>query len=705
MINKSIPSIAVAVFLLSLTMPGGAMPAPARIWTVQIAFLTERNNVQKMIEQLQRREVKGFWVQKDGNAYAIRIGRHKNKKDAALALGKIRKAYPQAVMKEVAAATGKVGEKNKRANTVNGERKARQNVGVNILEKEAPPAKVEKGPVYAVNTANPAPASISNPLFAAAMKKYEAGDFPAAADLFRQVMRQIPADPVAYERSLRRAADCYLSIGRNGANPFLFSAVEHYKYLFQHYPDPRPGNDFAYFNLARSYEGLKFYYEEADALKKLLSQYPESAHAQEALFRLAEVHLNVKRYEQAAQNYRQYLDKYKQGVHIKTAALHLADVYVRMNDLDNAIKLYENIMAGTNDISDIPKETLYFMADASYRKGRYTEAIRIISAYLSLYPQDEKTGKGLYLLGCCFHGLEQFPTAIKIFNEVVERSAASPEARESILKIANLGVRQPGRRLPAYPAVGVYFEDPLAAYDLLLSQRPEKDLEERIRFAKSEALLKNGRYLDTVANSLMLRDKYPDGKESTAARQQLKIAVTKLVDDFHARGDNVAIASLYCRTFGRIAFAREDSESLLKIVDALHKMSLNDETLRVLNHLKTMSIDAQWQSRIAKIMESMAQAPGSASSGVQSHETGSGQDGRPGVSMEMIKISLAGADEVRRRWLLFEIGRRHAEAKEQAAAEKSFLQIKEGSPDPFWTKLSDYSVQESRWSERYGDLY
>ena len=167
----------------------------------------------------------------------------------------------------------------------------------------------------------------------------------------------------------------------------------------------------------------------------------------------------------------------------------------------------------------------------------------------------------------------------------------------------------------------------------------------------------------------------------------------------------MAIASLYCRTFGRIAFAREDSESLLKIVDALHKMSLNDETLRVLNHLKTMSIDAQWQSRIAKIMESMAQAPGSASSGVQSHETGSGQDGRPGVSMEMIKISLAGADEVRRRWLLFEIGRRHAEAKEQAAAEKSFLQIKEGSPDPFWTKLSDYSVQESRWSERYGDLY
>ena len=661
--------------------------------------------MQKMIKDLERREVKGFWVQKDGKAYAIRIGRHKNKKDAAVALGKIRQAYPQAVMKEVAAATEKVGDEKRRAKTVSDERKARQNVGVSIPKKEASAANAEKGTVTGVTTVNSSPASSSNPLFAEAMKKYEAGDFPAAAELFRQVMRQIPADPVAYEQSIRRVADCYLSIGRNGANPFLFSAVDHYKYIIQHYPDQREGNDLAYMNLARSYRALKFYYEAADALKKLLLQYPESAHAEEALFQLAEAHGEVKRYEQAAENYRLYLDKYRQGVHSKTAALHLADAYVQMNDLDNAMKLYENIISEKNDISDIPKETLYLMAEATYRKGRYAEAVRIVSTYLSLYPQDEKAGKGLYLLGSCFQQLEQFPTAIKIFNEVVERYAASPEARESILKIANLGVKNPGLRLPVYPAVGGYYEDPLAAYDLLLSQRPEKDLDERIRFAKSETLFKKGRYLDTVANYLLLQDKYPDGKDSTAAKQQLKTAVIKLVEDLHAQGDYVAIASLYCRTFGRIAFNREDSGPLLKIADSLHRMSLNDETLRVLNYAKTISVDAQWQSQIAKIMESMVQTPGSAYSEVQFQETGAEQDGKHRASMEMIEKSLAGTDGIRRRWLLFEIGRRHMESKEPAAAERSFLQIKDGSTDPFWTKLSDYAVQESRWSERYGDLY
>jgi len=125
----------------------------------------------------------------------------------------------------------------------------------------------------------------------------------------------------------------------------------------------------------------------------------------------------------------------------------------------------------------------------------------------------------------------------------------------------------------------------------------------------------------------------------------------------------------------------------------------------VLNYAKTISVDAQWQSQIAKIMESMVQTPGSAYSEVQFQETGAEQDGKHRASMEMIEKSLAGTDGIRRRWLLFEIGRRHMESKEPAAAERSFLQIKDGSTDPFWTKLSDYAVQESRWSERYGDLY
>ncbi|MDI9571109.1 MAG: tetratricopeptide repeat protein [Pseudomonadota bacterium] len=707
MINRWIAFIVVVACLLALAPPGVAAPAGTRIWTVQVAFLSERHNAEKMVEELKRREVKGVWVQREGSSYAIRIGRHKNKREALLALGKIRKAYPQAVMKEVAGATAKVVAETKRTKAVRAEMKARQNVGVKTPEKETPAANPGKTPAAGVAAVDESPASIANPLFAEAMKRYERGDFPGAADLFQQVMRQIPADPVAYERSIRRAADCYLSMGGKGANQYLFSAVDHYKRILQHYPDPRTGNDLVYLNLAKGYEGLKFYYESADALKKLLSHYPESVHAQEALFRLAEAHLAVKRHEQGAQVLRQYLDKYRQGVHAKTAALRLAEVYMLLNDLDRALALYEGIAQGMNDLSDMPKEALYSMADAAYRKGRHEETIRFVSVFLSLYPQDEKAGRGLYLLGNSFHNLGRFPTAMKIYNEVLERYAASPEARESILMTANLGVRHPGHRQPAYPSIENHYGDPLGAYNLLLSQQPEKDLEERVLFAKSEALFKNGRYLDAVANFLLLQDKYPDGRESPPVKQQLKAAAKKLIDDLHPRRDYVAIASLYCRTFGRVVFAREDADSLLKIVDALNKMSLHDEALRVSNYVRSLSADPQWQSWIAKTMAPSAQSPGNADGGGPSGETGSAPAGGSRASMELMEKSLAdaGADDARRRWLLFEIGRRHMESRESAAAEKSFLQIKDGSPDPFWTKLSDYALQESRWSERYGDFY
>ncbi|HPC32929.1 MAG TPA: tetratricopeptide repeat protein [Syntrophales bacterium] len=685
-------------------LPATPVPAAsARIWTVQIAAFTERENMNKAIAELEKKGVRNVWVQKEGAAYATRAGKYARKKDGAAALAKIRKTYPQAVLKPVTEDPARIvyGRKTVGADKQGDAR--RQDVGGQIPEKAvkvAPPGtRIQEG-----KAATP-PAKVADPQIAAADKHYERGEYQAAAALLQELMRQKAGEPEVYEQAIRKLADCLFSIGRNGANPYLFSAVDHYKYILRYYADPRPGNDIVYDHLARSYEALKFYYEAAGAWQALLAKYPDSSLGEDALFHLAEVAVKVGRHEQAIENYRQYLNKYPQGAHVRTAVLHLADSYYQKKDYDNAALLYENAGKDYKEITEIPKEYLYRIGDAAYRKGKYGETIRILSVALSVYPQDEQARKSLYLMGCALQQSDRLPTAIRIFDDIIANYPDSDESRESILKIAMLGGQGKGLRVPVYLTAATYFQDPLKAYDMLLAARPEQDLEERVRFAKAETLAHQGRYAEAVDEYLRLAEKYPQGRYVTILPGQLKAVVWKLTEILHARGDHVGLAALYCKTFGRIGMDRNDLAGLTKMADSLHKISLDEEAIRVWKYAQQLTPEQNLQNPIGKALENIntTRNPGSLPPGAERPASADGVSGESLESLEKYLAAAGGSEQ--RRWLLFEIGRRLSKDKERTAAEKRFLQIKEGNPDPFWTKLSDYAVREARWTERYRDLY
>jgi len=702
---KKFLSVAFLSFcLLYLQTPERGLAAPLRIWTIQIGSFSERENVNKAIRDLRGKGMRNVWVQMDNGAYATRIGRFSHKNEATAVYKRILKTYPQAILKSVIEEPGRSIYSKMNSPPTNKRAVKRQDVGIISSKlKNVPAEKKSAGNV--LTDGKKKEITIANPDFVKAVDLYDRGDFPGAAALFQQIMRQTPADPIMYEQAFRKLADCCLSIGRNGSNPHLLAAVDHYKSILRNYPDPREGNELVYVNLARSYEGLKFYYEAAAKWQNLLSKYPESPQGEEALFRLAELLSEVRRYEQALERHRQYIEKYPHGVHIRSVVVGLADAYYHMNDFDNAAKLYEDIAKENMHITNIPKETLYRIGATAYHKERFAEAIRMLSAYISLYPDGKTVKMGLYLLGCSFHRLERFNTAIQVFNEIIDKYPDSAEAQECILKIANLGVQNAGLRIPVYLSAINYYRDPLDTYDTLLKSHPAKDFDERVRYAKAEALFRKDRYPEAIGEYLLLQEQYPQGMYLSHARSQLKTAVLKLLDSCYARGDHVAIAALYCRTFGRIAFGREDLDGLMKMADSLHKISLDTEARRILNYAGTISPDSRMQSRIAIFMETLRHPVRTADSGSSAAQVSDVPNELTRAALDDLEKSLAKASNGQRRWLLFTIGRRLAATKEWPAAEKRFLQIKDGSTDPFWTKLSDYAVQDARWLYKYSDFY
>ncbi len=650
----------------------------AGIWTLETAAFAQEGNANKEIPKFKKKEIdyrrKTAPPIKKGKAKRQIVGNHIPKKGTK---------SPPGIKK--------------------GEAK-RQVVGNSIPQKGTKSLPVEEKNMG--NKTEQHSRKIADPVMAPALQQYERGDYQAAASLLQQIMRQKAGEPEIYEQAVRKLADCYYAIGKNGSRPYLFAAVDHYKFILQHYADPREGNDVVYHQLASSYETLKFYYEAANAWQGLLSKYPSSPLGEEALFNLGEMLTKVGRYEQARDNYRQYLTKYPQGAYVRTVSEHLADAYYQMKDYNNAALLYENIGKNYKEITEIPKVSLYRIGEAAYRNGKHDETIRILSAFTSLYPRDEQTKNALYLLACAFQQLERFNTAIQIFNEIIDCYPGSDESRESILKIALLGGQKRSIRVPMYLTAAAHFQDPLKAYDMLLASRPETGLEERIRFAKGEALFNQERYAEAVGEYLRLGEKNPQGRYVTVINGQLKAALLKSTEILYSRGDHVALAALYCKTGGRVAFDRNDLEGIMKIADSFHRISLDEEATRILRDAQRISSDQDFQNSIAKALENMNNKGGEQDSRRTLAAAPDSFDGLSGESLEALEKVLAAADSIeRKRWLLFEIGRRLSQEKEWAAAEKRFSQIKEGNPDPFWTKLSEYAVQETRWTERYRDFY
>ena len=53
------------------------------------------------------------------------------------------------------------------------------------------------------------------------------------------------------------------------------------------------------------------------------------------------------------------------------------------------------------------------------------------------------------------------------------------------------------------------------------------------------------------------------------------------------------------------------------------------------------------------------------------------------------------------KWHQFQSGREYLGANQSILAEKTLTDLKNGSGDPFWSKIAEYAVEEHRWVQKY----
>ncbi len=385
------------------------------------------------------------------------------------------------------------------------------------------------------------------------------------------------------QRALRHMADCHYHLGKAGQRQNLLIAAEFYKNTLESFPDPRPENALTYFRLAKTYEALKYYPESIRQYRNLITKYPDSAFDAEAYFKIGQLQYQDGKYGDAADQLIRYLMKYRGAARAKQSFYLIAHAFYKDKQSTNAEIWFRDAAKKWPSYIDVPGDILLDLGRHKISLRRFGEAVNALSFHVNIYPDDPENPKALLLLAQAFRLNDQYAAALAVYDLVFRKYPKTDEALTSLLSIAELGVQKPGLKVFASLKHYPYYKDPIDAFDTIIMTHPKGEWAEEAMLKKAWALVQTGqkrRGADVYLEYLHL---HPESKRVGEAAKGLKSASASLVDDYFSKKDYLAVAYIYFKTFGVVAFQQDEYDQVEKMAKSLKELGFISDYQSLLN--------------------------------------------------------------------------------------------------------------------------
>jgi TolA-binding protein len=440
------------------------------------------------------------------------------------------------------------------------------------------------GQPNAVTTASHG-AESKNSLYDQAMGDFQRGGYAEALEKFSIILQQESGESAKKEKVMRSMADCYYFLGIKGQKNNLLSATDLYKSIVQKYPDSRDDNAIALYRMANAYAALDFYHEAKREFENLYAKYPDSHYVPEITFRIGEMLYKARKFSESALKFEEYVHKFPQGEYVKTAYFNLGDCYSQMHQDEIADKWYSDALKKWPDLESISEDVLLSVGFHYFRSMKYPDALKIFFFYVNVYPEKESNKEVLFAIARSFVELDQLPLSLKIFSLLIEKFPNSREATESAIIMANLGVKKPGLRLPAYFQGMRNYQDPLKTYNDLLAGQPSGDYVEELLFQKGYFLYKNGRHKECFDTYGLLLSRFPNGRYKGEVIKYFMVSTARIVDENYANGDYLAVSEIYFKSREHGLITGDNFKVAYCMGDSLRRVGLYDEAAEVFEKL------------------------------------------------------------------------------------------------------------------------
>jgi TolA-binding protein len=242
-----------------------------------------------------------------------------------------------------------------------------------------------------------------------------------------------------------------------------------------------------------------------------------------------------------------------------------------------------------------------------------------------------------------------------------------------MVAMADISVNNPSLYYPIGKKNAEYIRDPISAYDTVLLKNVPLPMIEHIQYQKGLVLWKLKRYGEARVVQTDFLYRYPNTAYRKDIILMLKDGTAVLINQYNGLGDHISVANLFIHGWKNRLITTEDVETLSKSLSSLSTLGLHDDSLNILSTFQksaTGKTSADLDKIVAEIEKKraiglMAQLPSDA------------------------------------KWNKFQSGREYLSTNNFTKAEQTFSDLKNSDGDPFWSKITEYALEEDRWNQKY----
>ncbi len=340
----------------------------------------------------------------------------------------------------------------------------------------------------------------------------------------------------------------------------------------------------------------------------------------------------------------------------------------------------DNSISATEKKPDLSKAAVlnekdcYRLGMQNYRGFKFNEAIDYLSRYISLSPDGSQCPSALFIMGKSCDAMGRHLAALGIFSRVLEKYPQSPEAVFSILAMASIGSARPALHYPIFMPGSEYFMNPILAYDTVLAKPIPTSMVEDILFQKSRIFFRQGRHKETYDICANILKEFPTTSNRKEVLDTLRASSAILIDGYQKSGDHLATVELYFKSKGRGYIDSGDRDTILKSAISLAYVGFYDDSLGLIQSLR-----GNPQGVAISDLDKMT------------------------AEVERIRTANAASGKLPPdvNWGLFQSGREYANSNDQALAEQTLTKLKNTGGEGFWSKVSDYALEDRNWNQKY----
>lgn len=281
--------------------------------------------------------------------------------------------------------------------------------------------------------------------FVLAERHYMNGKMTSAAKAFKQIFNMAPNTELGV-RSYFRAADAfyYRQKHKDEQSGYQFVIQEYIQALNAAENMGLELDDVpkAIFHIAQSYQEDDFFDEAFSYYRELLSDYPESIFAKEALFNTGKLEFNRGHYEKAIQILNRFMKENPDNRLESEAIYKIAESYFQLKDFKQSKLFFDRARSINPSYPQEDPELMYHMGEAYFENQLFQTARSIFEDLLEKFPEESFSQLVALRIGDFLRAENKEESAVRAYQKAI-RSYPNGAGLEGRLRIANIYANRP----------------------------------------------------------------------------------------------------------------------------------------------------------------------------------------------------------------------------------------------------------------------